>query len=52
MEKIMAQRNQFPKKSTLMLAIAAALATMVPAVAVADTTISTAVLASMIYFNF
>ncbi len=39
----MAQRNQFPKQSTLTLAIAAALATMVPAVAAADTTISTAV---------
>lgn len=50
--KVMAQRNQFPKKSTLMLAIAAALATMVPAVAVADKAISTAVLASMVYFNY
>lgn len=39
----MAQRNQFPKQSTLTLAIAAALSSMAPAIAAADTTVSTAI---------
>ena len=47
----MAQRNQLPKQSTLTLAIAAALSSMVPAIAAADTTVSTALTTQQFWSN-